>query len=85
MVFKDFVLQELEKNGLFNHQALDVFTLVEKNMSEMRSRWNDDVSGYPPVMKNIVWANVKIVTLKYIETTCPDAWFKPMFETKKEK
>lgn len=48
--------------------------------SSMQGRMNDPLRDYPPSLHVIVWMGVKSVALKYIKETCPDAWFRSLFE-----
>jgi hypothetical protein len=82
MTFKDKAQQMLTECGMFDNQADAVIerVIAAPENEAMRGRWNDDTEGYPPVMFNVLWLTVKRHALEYIEETCPQAWFKPMFE-----
>jgi hypothetical protein len=82
MTFEQYAHQELQANGLFDDQATEIVANAKghKLLADLNGRWNDDVGGYPPVIKNIFWVSLKRVTLEYIEAKCPLAWFRPVFE-----
>jgi hypothetical protein len=82
MTFRDKAKQMLTERGMFDNQAEAVMdrVIAAPENKAMQGRWNDDTSGYPPPMVNVLWFTVKRHALEYIEETCPEAWFKPMFE-----
>jgi len=78
----------LSDRGMFPNQVEDVFKLASEYYAhnEMVGRWNDKPSDYgqAPIM-NIILANVKDIALKYIDETCPEAWFRIAFLTLKDQ
>lgn len=79
--FKQFAEQFLTDNGMFDNQVADVMKrLMESEAADpMRGRWDQAMSGYPAIMKNVLVLNVKAEALKYIDENCPEAWFRPCF------
>lgn len=81
MTFKDFAIEFLTSNGMFDDQASAVFEIVKTDPANeaMRDRWNDDVSEYPAMMQTLTRMSAKRAALSYIDEHCPQAWFRPMF------
>jgi len=71
----------LFNSGLFDAQIDAVMERVKAapENEAMQGRWNDDASGYPPPLLNVAWFSVKHHALGYIDETCPQAWFRPLF------
>ena len=80
MTFYKFGTSELQKRGMFNSQAETVMQKVVAQNDQMDGRWNEDISEYPPMMKNLIWINIENEALKYIKKHCPEAWFRPVFD-----
>jgi hypothetical protein len=72
----------LEENGMFPDQAKTVMDgFIQDPASEaMVNRWDDDMSGYPDMMFNILWVSLKDYAYKWLDENLPNAWFKPMFK-----
>lgn len=82
MTFKQKAIELLMSRGMWEHDAATVFEQVESDPANeaMKGRWNDDVSGYPPQMINVLWFNVKRNAAEWIAANQPQAWYRPMFE-----
>jgi hypothetical protein len=80
--FKKEIIKFCEERGMFSEQAEHVFERVVSSdiNASMSHRWNDSVSGYPPVMLNLVLSQTKREALAWIDENAPLAWFRPMFE-----
>lgn len=81
MTFKEKAIDLMFSNGMFEADAKTVFETIKAapENEAMADRWNDDIDGYPPEMINVLWFTVKRHALAYIDATCPQAWFRPMF------
>lgn len=79
MTIREHYTQYLEGNGLLPGQAASVMDAVEANDDPMKGRWQDQVSDYPPLMIRALVLSVNAEALAWIESNCPNAWFKPMF------
>lgn len=84
----DEVKTSLINKGLFPTQIDDVFPLIVNNeaMAEFKYRWNDKTSDYgpAPIVATMMMV-VDPIVLKYIDDTCPQAWFRPMFLSGSER
>ncbi len=82
MTFKEFVLKYLTDNGMFPDQAEAVFeNLKNDSASEpMQGRWNDNVEGYPSIIKIGILLPLNKLALEWIDKNKPKAWFRPMFD-----
>jgi len=89
MSFELWVRAELQKNGLSETDSVAVLDIAKEDdafTSTFKGRWNDDINGYPPMIKSLVWMSLKPIALQWCEDNCPEAWFKPMFmSTEKQK
>ena len=81
MTIEEKIKKWLINQGMFVDQAEAVMEMVKINQvnEAMAGRWNDVAEGYPDVIFTIVLASVKDAALEYIDTNCPQAWFRPMF------
>lgn len=80
MTFYEFGMKELQSRGMFTTQAENVMKNVIAENTQMGLRWNDNISDYPPMMKNIIWMSIENEALNYIKISCPEAWFRPVFD-----
>jgi hypothetical protein len=83
MTIKEKLIEMLTSQGMFESQATEVFERMKADEANaaMQGRWHDSFEDYPPAMLNIMWVSAKRTALAYIEETCPQAWFKPLFES----
>lgn len=81
MTFEETARDMMYQRGMFDNMIDAVMpTIIAAPENEaMAQRWHDQVSDYPPMMKNILWLTVKNHALEYIEKECPQAWFKAAF------
>lgn len=78
---------DLEHNGMFQRQATEVmerFIRGEQGTS-MANRWQEDPDSYPEILYRLQWRILCTYALKYIDTTCPKAWFRPVFLSPSEQ
>ena len=80
MSFYEYITNQLTQRGMFNNQAKEVIENVMKNQPEMDGRWEDDINGYPPALRNLIWVTVEHEALNYIKLRCPEAWFRAIFD-----
>ena len=78
---KGVLIKMLVSNGMFAKQAQAVFARFQaSDVSEpMDGRWDDPTEGYPLQMLAILRMGIRQEALRYIDETCPKAWFRPMF------
>jgi hypothetical protein len=77
---------QLYDSGLFENQADAVLAnLVARKDNSMSGRWNDRVSAYPPAMLGVLWVSAKAEALKWIDSTMPLHWARPLFMPDVEK
>lgn len=82
MNWREWAENQLQARGLFPDQAkavIDIAAASAENES-MASRWSDSVDGYPETMKSVLWMSIKTHALEWIDTNCPQAWFRPMLK-----
>lgn len=79
MTFQEFAEKFLEERGMFPNQAEQVIQHVKANHPEMELRWSDNVSGYPPVMQDVIATTLQSEGLAWIDRNLPMAWYRPMF------
>lgn len=79
----------LYDRGMFPDQAQQVMSLAMPEMDNLLQdyhiTWDRPAEEYPDPVYNIGWITVKKVAAKWIEENCPDAWFKPMFDSQLAK
>jgi hypothetical protein len=80
MTFYEFGIKELTSRGMFNYQAVKVIKNVMSGNDLMQSRWNEDISGYPLLIRNFLWMDIEKEALNFIKISCPEAWFRPVFD-----
>jgi len=86
MNFVERLTKELEDSGMFPDQAAEVMKrfLAEESHTTMGQRVYEPTDNYPNGVYNVLWVLCKAVALKYIDETCPRAWFRPVFLGPKE-
>ncbi len=62
-----------------------VFNRNDKELSDIKQRLLDDVSGYNPMMLRLMFELIKPIVLEWCNETCPEAWFKPVFMSKEQR
>jgi hypothetical protein len=81
--FNEHMLQMLKSRGMSESEAAKVMETVmadpEFMFGEIKGRWHDHFEDYPPAIDNMIWSNVRVYALKWLEENAPEAWFKPMF------
>ena len=81
MTIKQWSLKYLTDRGMFPEQAEESFRRNANDPANeaMEDRWNDDVEGYPSQLRAVLALSLNWWALQYIDETCPQAWFRPMF------
>ena len=81
MTLAETILQHLEDNGMFRDQAEAVLARFKEDPlgAPLTSAWDKKASGYPQQFMPQVLLNLRAVAVKYIDETCPEVWFRPMF------
>jgi hypothetical protein len=73
-------------NGLFESQANEIIKLaipeIDKLNNGYQITWDRPASEYPGVLYPLLFISIKPIALQWIEDNCPQAWFKPMFQSK---
>jgi hypothetical protein len=83
MTFREWVVNYCFDKGMFGTQASAVvadMVAADRTNEAMTGRWNDDVSGYSEALLALLMPSIDKNALVYIEKTCPDVWYKPMFD-----
>ncbi|MCP3967529.1 MAG: hypothetical protein GY718_14450 [Lentisphaerae bacterium] len=86
MTFEQKIKEMLVENGMFERDAIKVVELAKEDKvnESMVGRWGHPIEDYPPIMTPVLWLSVKAIALEYIDAHCPQAFYRPMFETKKD-
>jgi hypothetical protein len=81
MTFEDKIKAMLVEHGMWDDQAEAVVEMLKADEinKSMVHRWNDDVEGYPLSVLTILWMKAKHAAIEYIDTNCPEAFFRSMF------
>ncbi len=89
VTFDQWAREQLRGKGLSQPQIDAVMIRVRAHPANdvMKSKWDEDMSSYPykDTMEGIIWFTVRSITLEWIDETCPDAWFRPVFTTSKKE
>jgi len=81
MNFIQQLTNDLTQNGLSDSQANEIVTAFTSDPTHsMRDRWIEDTTNYPEGMYNVLWATCKMEALRYIDSHCPRAWFRAVFD-----
>lgn len=80
MSFYKYYLNELTTRGLFEEHAEEVLRRCMNKNDSMKDRWDEPIDAYPHPVLITLWFNVKDEALDFIKETCPEAWFRPIFE-----
>jgi hypothetical protein len=83
LTYMQWMKAELAANGLFDSQVEEVVPLIVNDplfARTMTDRWNDSMDGYPEMMKRVLWLSICHIVLAYIDRTCPQAWFRAIFD-----
>lgn len=72
----------LFERGMFEDDAKQVVENVMNDEANeaMQGRWNDEIHGYPEVIKRMMALSLRNATIDWIDANCPKAWYRPMFE-----
>jgi len=81
MTMKDKMKALLMQNGMFESEAEQVMEMAKNDtrLADMKSRWNDDIEGYPPQLLSSIWFSVKRNALLWIDANIPQAFYRNMF------
>lgn len=81
MTFRQFALDYLDHREVSRDQAIAIVDRLIDHpaAAEMRDRWDEDTSGYPPVIATIITITLRQVAVEWIDENCPEAWFRPAF------
>ena len=81
MTFSEWSEKYLTDNGLWpaEAKAVDQGTKDSKAAEAMATRWNDDISGYPPTIIAVLQTNLDRQAVEYIDANCPQHFARPMF------
>lgn len=81
MNFEEAIKKMLFDRGLFEDQCNEIFTRMEASPANeaMKGRWQEKTDDYPEIMLDIAWIFARKEALDFIDETCPNAWFRPLF------
>lgn len=81
MNFEQFVDNYLEQRCLGAKERAVILEAVKASPANesMAGRWNDDVEGYPLMIRNVLSLTINTEALKYIDEFQPEAFYRVMF------
>lgn len=86
MTFREWSMNELVNNGMFESQATQVVDSVGGTdetqptwSKDMQKLWGEDIEGYPTSLRAVVKMAVYDAAVQWIDANLPKAWFRPMF------
>ena len=81
MTWKQFAIDQMTQRGMWPKDAEAVFEIIASDESNdaMKTRWSDDVDGYPSQMKAVCAMSVIRIAGDWLAKHQPKAWFRPMF------
>lgn len=82
MNFIDKLSDDLRNCGLFPDMIMEIVNKTTLAQPEAAKRFHEDPSDYPEIFYQTIWATCRIVALEYIDTHCPKAWFRALFDDK---
>ena len=83
MTVEEKLKSMLVERGLFEDQADHIMVRVQMDEANesMIGRWVEPADAYPETLYLVLWIAVKDAALVWIDEFCPQAWFRPMFES----
>ena len=83
MTAEDKFIVMLTDRGMFESQAVEVMKIAKPNLDSIfgayKLTWSMPYDDYPQVIYDVLFQDIKIVALKWIEDNVPLAWYKPNF------
>ena len=73
MTIQTHIETELENHGLWPNEAEIVIGKAksDERLLPVVKRWEDETSGYPPVMIQAIWLYVRSIALDYLRQVSP--------------
>ncbi len=83
MSIESIITRHLIEHGMFPQDASAVIIAMKADSANkaMLERWQDDAANYPLQNMTIAWYSAKQHALAWIDANCPEAWYRPMFES----
>ena len=81
MTVKEFLISKLTERGMLESQAEQVFAQALPRLASdhYKPSWASPKDTYPTAMYTVWLVILTDEALKWIDTNCPKAWFRPMF------
>ena len=81
MTFEESVMEFLEERGMYVNPADTVLNLLinSKGQEAMAGRWGEQVTDYPPELKEAILSSVRAIALRWIDKNKPFAWYRYRF------
>lgn len=81
MTFQKWAEKYLCDNGLFEDEVVEIAAKakVDPANESMKGRWNDETTGYPPAMLNILRMALNHAAVQWIDANQPRHWARGMF------
>lgn len=82
MTIREWAVDYCVQRGMFDDEAKAVVekAIAAKENEAMKGRWNDLTSDYPKPLLMVLTLSIRSAALAHIEQTCPQAWYKSLFE-----
>lgn len=76
---EQWIYQRLFNSGLFEREANAVIERIKAIPSLSTVHWSGNYESYPQEFLAVLWLQVELTTLEWIDNTCPQAWYRPLF------
>ena len=81
MTIEQYIKDRLIASGMFDNAAVQIIERLKakKAMESMKTRWQDNIEGYPKSVLVAIWICAEDVALDWIDEFLPLAWNRPLF------
>lgn len=79
MTILELIGDHLENCGLLAFDAGIVVAALVPTLPEMKGRWEDEATGYPPPLLATLVTCANQQAVKWIDANVPQHWARPMF------
>jgi hypothetical protein len=81
MTIEEKIKEMLFERGMFEDQCSQVVARMKADPANeaMSGRWQDKPEDYPPMIMSLMWFSACNEAVKFIDETCPKAWFREIF------
>lgn len=81
MTFREHAILFMTKNAMPRKWADAIVNeLITDDAVLAFDRWDEDASGYPDKLLDVILVGVKHAAMEYLKENHPKAWFRPCFD-----